>query len=457
VIPLAECRCPRRAAGGTGPVNRIGHQGLFFERLTGAIGDPALLPSDPSIPRTVRGLYHSRNRWLHVELGRFLTRDPAEAAIPIITAFARHGRAWTADVAPFDPVGHYGDGGNLYEFVGSDPVNRIDPLGLQWGLEEEIDDLIADRTGHAMYALATLNEGAKWASLGLQTTLSIAWSLLPGSGLYDAFQSIEVLANGKGGFWEALDIATAAFPLAGRALEGVTALRGLFKGRSWGFKACNCFVQGTMVATPTGPVPIEHIQPDEDVLTVDQDQPEGPLLARHVTSVLSEVAPVIVWLLLDDAELVGTTPGHEVWTRRQGWTFAWQLRVGDQFAGLDGNAHAITGLFIDRTPTTVYNLEVDDTHTYFAQGTWVHNTSGCSWSWVRRQFWGGAAPKRVAKVRYADGTEGYIEVTAELHHVQGRGIANPHDPSNLVPLWPWEHAMIDPSRHVNYTFLGWFD
>lgn len=61
--------------GGTGPVNRIGHQGLFFERLTtGSVTSPMLAVG-------ARGLYNSRNRWLHVELGRFLTRDPAGAAL----------------------------------------------------------------------------------------------------------------------------------------------------------------------------------------------------------------------------------------------------------------------------------------------------------------------------------------------------------------------------------------
>lgn len=94
------------------PVNRIGHQGLFFERLTtGSVDSPMLAVG-------ARGLYNSRNRWLQTELGRFLTRDPAEAAIPIIIALAFNGDTLDGFVSGFSPAGHYGDGFNLYEFAG---------------------------------------------------------------------------------------------------------------------------------------------------------------------------------------------------------------------------------------------------------------------------------------------------------------------------------------------------
>ncbi len=58
-------------------------------------------------------------------------------------------------------------------------------------------------------------------------------------------KSVELLASGKGGFWDAINIATAAFPLARKGLDSVAAFRGLMKGWSWGAKACNCFVGGT--------------------------------------------------------------------------------------------------------------------------------------------------------------------------------------------------------------------
>ena len=44
-----------------------------------------------------------------------------------------------------------------------------------------------------------------------------------------------------------------------------------------------------------------------------------------------------------------------------------------------------------------------------------------------------------------------IDVSMELHHIEGRNIENPHNVDNLMQVWPWEHADIDPYRH--YTGL----
>jgi hypothetical protein len=34
-----------------------------------------------------------------------------------------------------------------------------------------------------------------------------------------------------------------------------------------------------------------------------------------------------------------------------------------------------------------------------------------------------------------------------LHHINGRDIPDPHNASNLDPVWPWVHDEIDPHRH----------
>ncbi|MCG8403786.1 MAG: hypothetical protein MI923_01180, partial [Phycisphaerales bacterium] len=50
---------------GTHAINRIGHQGLFFDRFDGGIHDPVLAPG-------AAGLYYNRNRMYSPSMGRFI-------------------------------------------------------------------------------------------------------------------------------------------------------------------------------------------------------------------------------------------------------------------------------------------------------------------------------------------------------------------------------------------------
>jgi len=42
-----------------------------------------------------------------------------------------------------------------------------------------------------------------------------------------------------------------------------------------------------------------------------------------------------------------------------------------------------------------------------------------------------------------------FNVPKELHHIDGRNILNANNINNLKPVWPWEHADIDPFRYYN--------
>jgi HNH endonuclease len=37
----------------------------------------------------------------------------------------------------------------------------------------------------------------------------------------------------------------------------------------------------------------------------------------------------------------------------------------------------------------------------------------------------------------------------ELHHIVPQPDGGTHDPDNLMQVWPWEHAEIDPHRYYN--------
>lgn len=79
-----------------------------------------------------------------------------------------------------------------------------------------------------------------------------------------------------------------------------------------------------------------------------------------------------------------------------------------------------------------------------------------SWSTVRSRYWKNEAyynPQRYSADNISRMQSGRaplhstLGVPRELHHINGREIANPHNISNLKPVWPWEHADIDLFRH----------
>jgi len=54
--------------------------------------------------------------------------------MPIITAMASNGETLLSLVGGFDAQAHYLDGMNLYQYLGSNPLRRTDPLGLEYDL-----------------------------------------------------------------------------------------------------------------------------------------------------------------------------------------------------------------------------------------------------------------------------------------------------------------------------------
>ncbi len=110
-------------------VNRVGHQGLFFDRLDAGETDPVLAPG-------ASGLYYNRNRFYSPSLGRFLQRDPNETGLAILTAMASNGETVDILIGGFNADGPFADGMNLYLYVVANPFNGLDPSGLSLLLEQ---------------------------------------------------------------------------------------------------------------------------------------------------------------------------------------------------------------------------------------------------------------------------------------------------------------------------------
>ena len=78
-----------------------------------------------------------------------------------------------------------------------------------------------------------------------------------------------------------------------------------------------------------------------------------------------------------NGEEIITTETHPFYVNNRGFVNAGELVVGDKLLDLNGNTLLIESYEIELTdePTTVYNFQVEDYHTYFVgeNGVWVHN------------------------------------------------------------------------------------
>lgn len=142
-------------------------------------------------------------------------------------------------------------------------------------------------------------------------------------------------------------------------------------------------------------------------------------------------------------------------SEHSGWRRADGLRAGDELRTMSGPA-TIVGLAFTAVRQRVHNLTVRGLSTYHVgpDGVVVHNCE--SWTAAKRAYWTIAGGKPMAEVVVRNRRTGALEtriVSKELHHINGRDIPNPHDPSNLIERWPWEHEAVDGSRHVGYDLV----
>jgi hypothetical protein len=142
-----------------------------------------------------------------------------------------------------------------------------------------------------------------------------------------------------------------------------------------------CFGAGTLVVTPDGLVPIEALALGDEVLT--RSTSDEPLVERTITALHETPGkPILeIWIQEDGAEpeLIEVTPRHPFWVADEGWVDSDQLAPGDQLSTADGDAASVLSVASTARTETVYNLTIDEHHTYFvgATGTWVHNVGDC--------------------------------------------------------------------------------
>ena len=123
-----------------------------------------------------------------------------------------------------------------------------------------------------------------------------------------------------------------------------------------------CFVPGTPVLTPTGPVAIETLASGD--LVVAQDPATGRSSDQIVLHTSARVVPVVLELRLDGTAIT-CSPEHPFWVVGAGWRRAGDLRVGDRLRTRTGAEPELVEVRPrGRGSWTVHNLTVAGEHTY---------------------------------------------------------------------------------------------
>lgn len=353
---------------------------------------------------------------------RFLQRDPNGSGMMVL-----NDQGWCMGQAPMigvsvpDPQAQYVNGLNLYQYLGSNTATRMDPMGLSYDSFGEVDDFalehlfsgylgvaqamyrakeghrsmlayqkagfdfmdeVINRDGGILLGMVvgpffsrTCFEGGTPVVLADGTNCSIEKVAL-GSVVFSTddaagefaggMDDLDAYATGEPAQWVRVDF---------RILkeEGNRAVS-LLRPRKWLDQ--NGMTVGSSHFISTAEAPFEIAE----VVSVSACPALGQLLpgGRFVTGISSSHERVLKVWLVGVAEPLGVTVMHPVFSENRqpggAWVGVGELTSGELVRTLEGTAR------VDRIETTsevvpVFNIEVHQSHTYYAGSAqvWVHN------------------------------------------------------------------------------------
>ncbi len=142
-------------------------------------------------------------------------------------------------------------------------------------------------------------------------------------------------------------------------------------------KPAQCFVAGTLVMTAEGYKKIEDIELDDKVWSWCEET--GEKILNRVTNLFRNQTHDLVHLSIAGEEIT-TTLGHPFYVVDYGWKKASELVEKDKVVLYNNAVVEVDNISIEHTEelVDVYNLEVENAHTYYVtnKGVLVHNKCG---------------------------------------------------------------------------------
>ncbi|MFC1600154.1 Ig-like domain-containing protein [Patescibacteria group bacterium] len=180
-----------------------------------------------------------------------------------------------------------------------------------------------------------------------------------------------------------------------------------------------CFAAGTKILMADLSLKnIEDVNVGDYIYTKTSPNSNEMIKAKVLNTVEHDVAEYLV--INEELEV---TREHVVFVNND-WKLAGDIEIGDMMQGLDGAEISIDSIREVKRPVKVYNFEVEEFHTYFADGYYVHNDKGGD---ARSDFKDNALFQSITTNGSGDG-----EVTFEL-------------PDNIT-TWRVTAVAIDPNE-----------
>ena len=142
-----------------------------------------------------------------------------------------------------------------------------------------------------------------------------------------------------------------------------------------------CFAGDTLVSTEEGNRRIDEIKPGDKVLSYNTETGENEF--QEVKNVSVSKTDILVHIITDDGRDIETTMFHPFYVKNVKnedgtgeWKAASNLEAGDELLTEDGKKVFVSEVRVEKLAEeiTVYNLELDEVHTYYvAGGVLVHN------------------------------------------------------------------------------------
>ena len=322
----------------------------------------------------VTGLYYLRARYMNPIVGTFISMDSYEGSIDDPVSLHKYLYANANPVSNSDPSGYK----NVMEFQVTTGIQGIINK-IAMPNPKALLDMVGGIFDVGRDVISTIKDGKEknldTAEIAINVAAGLITSLVTNfSCLITSFQPpVGYILMGVAAIVVGL---VAAYNFSqGNTGMGIAQVINLV---SIVFSMFNptCFTGDTEVYTSDGLVYIEDVQVGDSVWAYNSETGETEL--KEVLNVWVKETDEILHLETSDGGTIDTTANHPFYVDGKGWVAAGDLVVGDTLVTVDGDEVEVTDLQLEKLaePILVYNLEVEDFHTYFVSeyGVLVHNS-----------------------------------------------------------------------------------